>query len=427
MRTLLLFCTILMFGANSGPVSYPPLFGDCSLMPGNSWTYNSGDQTVFIYEEAANIYLRKQHELLNKRYRYIPSFQISKISKIPGKTPDAAYIRMNLSATATVELKSEIYNHIKSKINPYVIETNIEPACIEGFSMIHPLGSYEQNDLGGMAGNIYRLAFEVPAESAHEIMDDIKQNSIDFRVSCLMRYPEQHQLDFTGIRELISNAKRDFYSPVTCKDKTYEITALQKKLVENFLRREIKSRIIFDGQPDENSQKIVDLMIGHLFKTAAEKVISFEDIKADGMLIDFNGNRYAPDFVKKMAVDAREMEQHDFYKKYKTTFNQFKKKGKDFGHSGGFNVMSIIGGSSNFHYKSNSEDSLKKTLDDEKQTKDLIESSFKYEEEGGRWIPKGIIAYENIQSDSKENILNELDIITLRKKYQSIPVKIIAQ
>ena len=410
-------CMILILFTSFGLKSQN--LSDCSLSPGNSFFFEDTDGNItYIFEEAGNVNLRPPHVLAQKRYRYIPPFKVKWVDIRTARDSGMANVRVVF--VPIIPDHSILFSYIKQEINPRIQKSNLEVACIEGYSLRYFSDTFKEEDLSTSAFNKLSVFFKVPFHLANEIRSDFQRGiGIELSFKVLMKYACNSQIDLKNTFDQLSSTIRDFSQESEFNGVNYDVTGFNLFRLDNSVKRYIKGKIILDCVTDTTDPDIFDTFFKEILASGVDRTIGFEVLEKEDALININGDHYKPDVVRQIAVDAKELSHKEFHDKWKHDFKEKKSaEGK-----GSIDIVKIFNMSGNAKSSSERED-LKYS---EQDFKDIWEGSFSYSWNGEKWIPKGIKVYDNISLDNSDELKEEFDKQLLQKEFRFVRPFIITE
>lgn len=361
--------------------------------------YNLKGFKIDIYE-AANIKLSRASQ---KKYFYEPRYRIRYANGRP-------MIRLNYSAarpTVFVEIepmlpeREDIVQYIYYNCNHHVQSYNVQPLGLLGYEITYPGATVFRKDCaaGVAMDQPISATLEFPRGGAQEAYRELLTGqSLHLSYAIRMHLSQLYELAINEKAISESQVYRDFISPVLGRT----IFAMQANIATTAIQREITVNVILEGG-NETMKILFDDLWNRMFNAMEQDTILFENLargsNAEQILIDFgHDKRYATDYIKKLAMNAKNMTQYEWdrqvVRQLQTELEKSHKK--ESGGGGGFNIGSIFGISGNGSSKSEQYlyDALLSLFTNSDKGKQFFENSFSYEQEGEVWIPKGIIAHE---------------------------------
>lgn len=379
----------------------PKVFShNCAILDHGKQAYNFGGNTTWVYESANNarIFSSDANGNSKKEYAYEAGYKLGAV------TLDAKNARIWFELLPSLPDKMDLVRAMKGhRGNVDVSPNQLQPACMLGYELSYPGAQIFRQDCGGGKPVDEKLKpylqFSTP-EEASDAYGSIANSAgaVSLTYAFALSSSQNIGLSETMKSILQSQAFRDFISPVMGKT----ISLFQARIMEAAMLKERNTEVYREGN-DPFSEKLFLDYWRELMDIEHKQVVTFEEL-ANGTgaarhLANFeNDPRYRPDEEYRIATDAKQLTSDEWRRKYHDEFKRkignYRKAGG--GGGGGFSIGKIfsINGNGNGNSEKRIVDELEKMVETEDCGKKFFEESYKYEWDGKRYIPKGIIASE---------------------------------
>lgn len=398
--------------------------------------YIEGDG-LSVFEAARNAALNGSPSEISaqKRYYWEPKFKVKtnaegsafRLSRI-----DDLRSKVSFAIEPTISSSDPVLRFIESKRNRFARSTNILPLCVFQLDVSHGMIDvpYSLPDRAGFAlNNPILVEWTLETMRATALYNDLRGGGvITLSYQILVKHSVEQLFRLTGEELVEAQAYRDFISPadevgsliwVTHRDVARSLLAVE---IAGYAYTELPESAIA-------TEKLLSRLEHMVEKGFKEREVSFDELRANPQhkLVNFQDNRYAADLITELALDAKDLNDQQWCKKYSHNRSRSQSGGSTSDVEGDLSValgkltLGLFGSSKR---TKNHTALVNDLLNQEDCGRSFIDKSVTYDQKGEAYRPKGIIAFERITTNDSFDFRHQFETYRSDQSFDSRYIQI---